>query len=152
MSGCTRSLDALLEADVEELSGIAETELGVHIRGCISCAAAARKVLEGNDALDEVLGSAPPIDAGAVVARARLEALPKAEGRVPSPGRWRGWAALGAAASIGALLVLSERDPSMPGLELAPRAEVHSIVEAPAGRNVAVIHTDNPDITVLWFF
>ena len=153
MNECTRSFDTLLEADVEELRGLAETELGVHISGCISCAAAARKVLQGNDALDHVLDSAPPIDARALVARARLEALPKAEGRAPNPARrWRGWTALGAAASIAALLVLSDRDVPMPGVELAPRTEVHSIVDVAVGQSVAVIQTDNPDITVLWFF
>ena len=153
MSECRRSFDTLLDADVAELSGLAETELAVHISGCISCAAAARKILEGNDTLDDVLGSAPPIDARALVARARLEALPKAVEKAPNPARrWRGWAMLGAAASIAALLVLSERDVRMPGVEVAPRTEVHAIVEAPAGRNVAVIQTDDPDITVLWFF
>ena len=53
---------------------------------------------------------------------------------------------------VDAALVLSERDVPMPGVEVAPRTEVDAIVEAPAGRNVAVIQTDDPDITVIWFF
>ena len=153
MTACTRSFDTLLEADVEELSGVAETEVGVHVRGCARCAAAARAILEGNDALDDVLGSVPPFDALALIARARVEALPKVEKRGRRfSRRWRGGAALAAAASIAALLVLPERDMPMPGVELTPRTAIYSLVEAPADRSIAVIQTDNPDITILWFY
>lgn len=153
MTECARPLEALLDAELEELSGVAETDLGVHVRACARCAATARAILEGNDALDGVLGSVPPIDARALLARAQVEVLPRVEKRAPRFGRrWRQGAALAAAASIAALFVLSERDRSMPGVELAPRPEVYSLVEAPADLSVAVIQTDNPDITILWFY
>lgn len=153
MTECARSPEALLDAELEELSGVAETDLGVHVRACARCAATARAILEGNDALDGVLGSVPPIDARALLARARVEVVPGAEKRAPRFGRrWRQGAALAAAAAIAVLLVLSERDRSMPGVEMAPRAEVYSMVEAPADLSVAVIQTDDPDITILWFY
>ena len=153
MIECTRSFDALLEADVEELSGVAETDVGVHVRECGRCAAAAQAILDGNDVLDKVLGSVPAIDARALVARARLEAPQRVGKRAPRlTRRWRRGAALAAAASIAVVLLLPERDMPMSGVELAPRTEVYSLVEAPADRSVAVIQTDNPDITVLWFF
>ena len=153
MTECTRPFDTLLEADVEELSGIAETELGVHVLGCARCAAAARAILDGNVALDEVLGSFPPIDARALVARSRVAGSPRVEKRVPRiTRRWRRGAALAVAASITVLLVLPGRDLPMPGVELAPRVEAYSMVEAPADLSVAVIQTDNPDMTVLWFY
>jgi hypothetical protein len=60
--------------------------------------------------------------------------------------------ALAVAASIAALLLLARRELPPPGVELAPRLATPVTVEAPADRNVAVIATSNPDITVLWFF
>ena len=163
MSGCRKSVAALLEADVDELLGYADTELSRHLSGCARCAAAAQRILDANRALDHALDSAPALDVETVLARARLAAAAGAAGRsarrpdarhaTGSPGRrWHAWAGLVAAASVAALVLLSDREPSLPGTPTSSLATARATVEAPADRNVIVIQTDNPDITVLWFF
>lgn len=60
-----------------------------------------------------------------------------------------------AAAVLAGLLLVTRREPVPPGVVLVPPVRSDPtpyVVEAPAGRSVAVIATDDPDITVLWFF
>jgi hypothetical protein len=163
MSECTKSLDELLDADVDELRGRADTELSRHVSHCTRCGAAARRILASNAALDRALASAPSLDVEAVLARARLATAPDRDGAstrrpgVPDSSgprwqRWHAWAGLAAAASLAALVLLSVREPSLPGTPGQPLTNAQAMVEAPPDRDVAVIQTDNPDITVLWFF
>ena len=153
MSACTRSLEFLLESDVDELRGTADTEAGTHVRSCARCRGAARRILASNELLGAALGAVPgDLDVDAVLARARLTVESGPGPELPARRPWRRWAALAAAASIGSLMLLGERDPAPPGVPLAPLSAELPTVDAPADQNVTVIQTDNPDITVLWFF
>lgn len=163
MSDCTNFLGALLEAEVDELRGYADTALSHHVAQCASCAAAAERILDANRALDRALAPTPALDVEAVLARARPAAARGGNDRSsrrPEAGhasrpvgrRWRAWAGLAAAASVAALILISEREPGLPGTPDPPLKRAQALVEAPADRKVAVIQTDNPDITVLWFF
>ena len=68
----------------------------------------------------------------------------------PVVGRWR-WVGLAAAAAVaGLLLVARGGDPPAP-LPVAQAQALPTVEEASTG-GVAIIETDNPDITVLWFF
>lgn len=153
MSDCTRFRHDLLATDPDELSGRADSALGRHIRDCERCRVAARVILEATEGLRTVFDApAPPLDADAVLARARFEAVPS---RSKSDGRrvaWGRWVSVAAAAAIGGLLLLGERERPLPGQAFTPRLQPFAVVEAPADRNVVVIPTENPDITVLWFF
>ena len=95
--------------------------------------------------------------------RARIRAVPDEGGTPSTPpdgGQtarprirpWRHWIAIGAAASIAALLFLTRPETRPSGAAFTPSEAAHAMVDAPVGHNVAVIQTDNPDITVLWFF
>jgi len=70
------------------------------------------------------------------------------------PGPWRRpWVPIVAAASGAALLVPTQGERPLPGTPISPRPVAPpALVEAQAGQSVAVMQTDDPDITVLWFF
>jgi hypothetical protein len=148
VSVCEAYRDRLLGAEPSELRPGASTDLADHVRGCAGCRAAAREILRADDALAHALAgglaAVPPLDAAALVAKGL-------ETRTRPVARAR-WMALAVAASIAALVLLSRRESRLPGVELAARLANPVTVDAPADRNVAVIATTNPDITVLWFF
>lgn len=57
--------------------------------------------------------------------------------------------------AVAAVALVFLRPAPAPPTDPPPAVSARSIgpdVEAPAGRNVAVLPTDNPDITVLWLF
>ena len=153
---CDEARALLLEAEPEELAGAGDAPLAVHLRECAGCAAATRVLLGQSSLLDEALAAQPPVpDVEAILARAGVPAPARA--RAPRRG-WRGiaprralWGALSAAAATAALLLLR---PDVPPTRLAtahaPTAP--PVVESSSSPGVAVIATDDPDITVVWFF
>ena len=156
---CRRPLAALLRADVAELRGTANTDLGRHIRDCPRYRAVAEKVLAANDALDGVFDQPPAVDAGALLAKAQSTTADSMPHAVQRPRkRWRTlpvrWAAAGAglaaAAGLTFAFVGSGQD-AMPGTLWTPQVAQPPLVESPA-MAATVIQTDNPDITILWFF
>lgn len=156
-STCGRPVEALLRAERDELGGSGASELAGHIRACERCGALARSILAGYAALDDTLEPAVELNAPRIVAlgRARADARVRrrSKWRLPMPPMWA--AATAAAASIAAVLALVLPEPRGPGLEPVwqPPATVASapVVSAPH-HNVAVIQTDDPDITVFWFY
>jgi anti-sigma factor RsiW len=143
---CAAARDMMLEADLAELEGTIESELSRHVRDCAQCAAAARHILAAERELRHALSNAAPrLAADHAIQRAT---------RRPPPYR-RAWPAiaLAAAATLAALL-LGRPEPIGPGLPSTPPPRVGSglAVEAPPGRSVAVFHTDNPNIVVIWFY
>lgn len=155
MSDCTRSLDDLLEADLDELRGESATEVGRHIRDCGQCRAVALRILDSTARLDVALATRPDgFDVNAVLARARSpESAPQAATITALSNRWQRIASAALAAAIVGLLVLGDRDEALPGTAFVPSLTAElPIVEPSAGQNVVVIKTDNPDITVLWFY
>lgn len=177
MTQCAFGRDALLRADPVELAGTLETELGRHIAGCARCREAAERLLASNRLLDDFLGLAPALDVDAFLAQAALGPNGRAGARgfgdptlrdptmtEDAPGhaaqtdrhrlrtRWRRWTVVAAAASVAALLVARSSDRPLPGEAPVPVVERYPTFEVPAGRDVALLQTDDPDITVLWFF
>ena len=156
-STCGRPVEALLLAERDELDGSGASELAEHIRACARCGALARSILAGYETLNDTLEPAVELNAPRIVALGRA----RADAGVRHRSRWRlpmrpTWAAATAvAASIAAVLALVLPDPRGPRLEPAwqPPATVARapVVSAPY-HNVAVIQTDDPDITVFWFY
>jgi hypothetical protein len=147
---CSR-LDELLEVDVDVLVGEGDSELAGHIRGCSHCAEAARAIRASTARLEAVLATpSASLDVDALLARARLDAAP-----APTRERYR-WArwAVPAAAVLAGLWAIGDRDPPLPG-RATPAARTEAalpLVESSPGRDVAVMPTNDPDITILWFF
>ena len=166
MSACDRPVEALLTAELDELAGQAETELGRHVHDCPHCSAAARKILAANVALNDSLVAQRTTDGRDLIARARSGANSSAAvpawRRLRWPGLQPGWRWVPIAAGIGTLaiaailLAVSESEQPLPGPEWTPDpvapdyAAQPLLVDAP-GYNVAVIPTANPDITIFWF-
>lgn len=148
---CESARDALLEADREVLSGRADGPLAEHVRSCPRCARVATRLLEAEAAL-----------AGGLAREARepsaeaVEATLRRARRAPrgSLSRWtrRAWAPALAAAALATLLPWPDGGP--PPAPSASPASVPTlpVVEAPPGRDLAVVRTSNPSITVVWFF
>lgn len=166
--------DSVLEACPDALRGDSEDELGVHLRTCAPCRAAAERILEASAELDRRLAHVPSFDAGAIVAQA--DELARAEVRRATS--WRrpvGWASVALAAGIAALLLADRFPPDaeidapldrvgVPPTLVPPRSPVTSAegspgpsrpavsIDAVSSGDIAVLATSNPDITVLWFF
>jgi len=155
---CADALEALLEADLTTLEGTGGEPLARHILGCPSCAKRARAILQGEASLARALdahGHTLDFDQILDAADARTRGT-----ILPLPIRWRSWALssrgltllpLAAAAAVAALVLA--REPSLPGPVYSPPSVVPGLeVEAPEGASVAVLETNNPEITVLWLF
>ena len=150
MTECTRSHHVLFEAELAELVGRADTELATHLAKCARCRAAAERIVASMGLLDRALsvpGAGPDVDV--ILARARLEAVPAARRKRRFP---RSWVALAAAAAVVTIALWGQREPTLRGVPLASPSGPPPVVDALASDNVAVFETDNPDITVLWFF
>lgn len=159
MTPCQEVRRLILEGEPHELRGIGDSPLAAHVRACPRCARVATTVLAETERLDAYLTRDPT--------EARVDAILDRAGWIdPSPSgvadgpasdaaarRWRPrWAWLAAAAAVGALLLLPGRSVR-PGPELpAVAGSRPPTVEAMSGQRVAVLETENPDITVLWFF
>ena len=164
MSNCKRPLEPMLTAELAELEGIAVTDLGRHVRVCPHCSAAARKILAANAVLDASLAEGRAIYSGSLLARARSTEQAPGMGRFRWSGGWLaigptlGWAAgaIGVLAFATVLLVVAPRHEPLPDAESPPgltAAELTTqppLIHAP-GYDVAVIPTENPDVTIIWF-
>lgn len=152
MNSCRDMRVLLLEADLDELAGDGSSPVAEHVRACAGCRDIAGRIVEETRGLDSYLSrgaSAPDVDAilGAVgVGDAATDPPPRVLPFTP----WRRWTALAAAAAVAGLFFLRADDaPQVVG----PVAfQTPPLVEAAPDRNVAVMPTANPDITVLWFF
>jgi len=157
MTECGSVRRLILEAETDELRGIGSGVVAAHIRGCPSCARLATRILEETAALNEYLTAEADAEAVDVVLR-RAGIANTGSAVTPSRSRraWArpsAWGALAAAASITLLLVARERPPtSAPTAVALAVEEAPPLVQSSSERTVAVMQTDNPDITVLWFF
>jgi hypothetical protein len=146
---CTDARAALLEADPVELRGEAETAVSLHLRECAACRAAADAILATEAAAGRWIETRAP-------RRGVADAL--ARGR--SAGRRRRWrwaAPVAAAAGIAALVFLTRPAAGPPsarpaGATAAASAPGGVAARAPAGRNVAVFATADPEIVVIWLY
>jgi len=147
-------------------AGIDSARFETHLASCPTCLAAAERVVEGLDALDRALDMGPDmgldmgldtalddrssgVDPVAILERARAAA---GKGRPSWARSDRMAAALLAAAAVALVFVRPPSGPSPHPPSAVAARPTGPDVEAPAGRNVAVLSTDNPDITVLWIF
>lgn len=155
---CAEALEALLEADLTTLEGTGDEPLARHILGCPSCANRARAILQGEASLARALDAqGHKLDLDKILDAAGARTLGKIP---PRPIRWRSRTLsnrgltllpLAAAAAVAALVLA--REPSLPGPVYSPPPVVPGLeVEAPEGESVAVLETNNPEITVLWLF
>lgn len=152
---CEMARELMLEADLADLSPAGTSDLARHLRDCAACGARAERIVANTRSLAvSVRAMRPSVDLGEAQERAAAAA-----GAIRARQRmWRRArlvTPLALAAGIGALLLLDGRHsgPETPAVPPAPFAALSAFdVETPAGANVAVFRTDNPQIVVIWYF
>ena len=155
---CTATREWILEVDPEELERDATGEHTEHLAECDECRALADEILGADAVLRDALDSVEPaLDVEAALVRAR-EAH-EAQVAKPHYRRWRVALPL-AAAALGGLLLLNRPTPVSvrtfdPATVRAARAlglaGAGPLVRAESHERVAVLPTENPNITVIWF-
>ncbi len=146
---CAAARNAMLEAEPSELLAGGASELSRHLATCDRCRATAGEILAAERGLAEWLAAArPALEAAAAVARAAAIARRRAAARRVA---WRAAPILAAAAVAALLLVPREHQPPIPA-PVAPAAPAPGFsVTAPPGRDLVVLHTQNPKIVVVWY-
>jgi anti-sigma factor RsiW len=143
----------VVEAEPSVLDGTDDSLLARHVATCAECTEIAGRILEGNRFLHATLDATGDLDVDALLARAAIQ-----PDRVPFERRpFLRVAFLAAAALLAAFLLVRRGQPPV-----SDPAELASIgVRADAAyrgldvrteSDLAILQTDNPDITVLWFF
>ena len=149
---CAEAYPAILEADPSDLEGLGESDLARHIRECPRCQEMASAVLSGERALAQGLVSAvAPPDLDALLD----EALgPAAETKSLRFRPWRyGLTLLPVAAAAAMVALFLGSEPQLPGDPYFPPELTPGLgLAVPEGQNVAILATNDPDITVLWLF
>lgn len=150
---CEMKLDVLLEAEPDELAGVGDTAVAQHVVLCSRCRAIADEILEGQALLAEELRVLTPArNVESVVDRVRAQ-VPRRRLR----SRLRTVVLPLAAAAVLSILVLGDRVPQrMVSNDTTPhgaaRLDAARAIQVSPARNVAVMKTDNPKITVVWFY
>lgn len=160
-TGCSAAMMDMLAADPDELRGEGDTPLARHLRACATCAAAAARILDAQQELADaiaILTAASP-QAGHAM---RHDPLPTCVRERAAPGR-RAYARrlgipgvsalLTAAALVLILLQRSRDDPTVrePLTDRIGMAMAVPVVSVTEGDDVAIMHTANPNITVVWY-
>ncbi|NJD20091.1 MAG: hypothetical protein FIA95_12520 [Gemmatimonadetes bacterium] len=157
MTTCSELRELLLEAEPGELRGEGEGPLASHLRSCDACRRHAELLLRADEAVDEALGSEGTLDVEAVLRQAcEAPAELTWKSRAVSAARRaaaarRAWIPVAAAAALTALLLVA-RGPTPVPVPAIVRAEAAPLVAATSAGGVAILETDSPNITVLWFF
>lgn len=170
---CETALERMLEAEPETLRGEGDGELVRHLAGCARCARIAATLVEESDAVDRALdewAGEISADATADAALAAIRATPTDE--VAPPGfdqgsgavgvrrvsrrTWmrRAWVPLAAAAALAGILFLTRHEMPFPPASGSdgPAVEPRVSVTPPPDRNVAIMETENPNITIVWLY
>ncbi len=149
---CEQALERMLDADPEELEGRGDSELVLHIQGCSRCQAVAAELLAGHEMLAERIQSVD-VDRGV---EAVLPAVRRAATQRIRRRRLTRFALPPAAAAAVALVSIRDRAPSMPladpPTQLAGQSLKQPTVRLAPNTNALVLETNNPKITVVWFY
>ena len=140
---CEVIRDAMLEAELEELRGIGDSDVAKHIRECAACRQRAQIILRGHDRLAASLDSMRPRAADTAV--------------VPIQRKWRrlSWVPLPlAAAAVLALLMIPRLrdDDELPRMDAIVRLmfQEQPVASPPPGQQAMVIEKN--EMTIVWLY
>ncbi len=149
---CELALEGMLDADPEELEGRGDSGLDVHIQGCGRCQAVAAELLAGHEMLAARILSVE-LDRGV---EAVLPAVRRAATQRIRRRRLTRFALPAAVAAALVLLAIRDRAPSTPLVDppaqLAGQPPAQPSVRLAPNTNALVLQTNNPKITVVWFY
>jgi anti-sigma factor RsiW len=145
---CRHAMIQMLEAAPADLRGEGDAGLAQHLSECPRCRSVAERMLREHDLLAEALSVVrprAPIDQA--LGRARLEAQRRKRRRI-----WLSSVPALAAAGLAALLLAwPSHEPSADGTPVAANdATPTPLVESSNADAVTIMHTDNPNIVVIW--
>lgn len=145
---CEQARSWMLEADLAELRAVGGSPLADHLAGCEECRRRAEAIVAGMAELDHALAE---LARPAATRRATLLRL--------RPARvWRWAAPLALAAGMAAVMLARRPAPAEepPGVTAERIARVlfapAPVARSVDGRGVAVLETNDPDVTVVWFY
>jgi len=157
---CDAARTRLLEVD-DPRSGL-PLELTAHLAGCPDCRRAADRISSGLTGLAQTLEQTePPFDEAEAIVWARGAGPGRSAGRRQRrPNRWPsglGWGTLSTTAVAVIVAVWISGRSTAPTTKWSPTdaladAEPVLSVEVPEGARVAVFHTQNPKIAVVWLY
>jgi anti-sigma factor RsiW len=143
---CRTARSLLLTAELADLEGRGDSDLSQHLRSCAPCRALAEEILRAMGELRHALD----VDDGGVQPARR--AIPLAQHRRTRARLLGRLVPLAAAAGLAGLLLVRRGPPAVP-IPLRAPAAIHDVsATAPPGYSLAVLHTDDPNIVVIWFF
>ena len=143
---CRTARSLLLTAEPADLEGRGDADLSQHLRSCTHCRALATESLQ---AMGELRHALDVEDAGVQPARQAIRLAQRRRTRDRLFGRL---VSLAAAAGLAGLLFVRRGPPAVP-IPLRAPAAIHDVsATAPPGHSLAVLHTDDPNIVVIWFF
>ena len=148
---CEMALEQMLESDMEDLTGESGTDLAGHVVTCERCQAVASEIVEGQRRLADSLRA---MESGRAVDTVLGEVRAQATRRSRRTRAFGVLVPLAAAAAL-ALLVTSDRSgmvPASPVVTESAKAPPRALVRLPPTTNAMVLKTDNPKITVVWFY
>ena len=148
---CDVALERMLEAEPEELVPQGESELADHIRGCARCRSVAAELLAGGKLLAAQLEPRPTVGA---VESTRLAVRSRRRFERRRRLRTALWP-LAAAALLTVIVVADRtRGPSIDPSETlaAARPTTERTVRFSPSTNGILLKTNNPKITILWFY
>ncbi len=161
MTDCQTTRDWILEVDPDELEQGGAGEHADHLARCPECRALADEILGAEAALRASFDSVKPaLDVVTALERAREAHQDGEIHRATSRRRrWQVALPLAAAALGGLLLVGRPSSVSVPRFDPATVRAARAlglvgprpVVRAGSGERVAVLPTENPNITVIWF-
>jgi hypothetical protein len=140
---CNKIREAMLEAELDELRGIGENDVAMHIRECAECRAAAEILVQGFENLSQSLATLRPRVPDASVVPMRRK--PRKLAWLPLPL---------AAAAVLALLMIPrfEGEDELPRIDAIAAMMFRSqpIASPPPGQQVMVIEKN--EMTIVWLY
>lgn len=164
---CERAESLILEAELDELRGAGDGALTRHLGACESCRLKAGRIVAAEDRLSRALDErASAVGVEEMLARVRSEVTGGRAHSAPrkpvgASGRWRLPASLAAAAMVAALVLWATRsgpdggsfDPPVAGPMTEPLGtDGRGALRVEADRRFALMKTDDPTISVVWFY
>jgi anti-sigma factor RsiW len=140
---CTVMREAMLEAELDELRGLGESDVAQHVRTCAACGERAEILVRGHDKLAASLAAIRPRAADANV--------------TPIQRKWRklSWVPVPlAAAAVLTLLMIPQQngDEELPRIDAIARMmfKEEPAVSPPPGKQAMVI--EKKEMTIVWLY
>lgn len=144
---CEHARRWMLEAEPAELRAVGGSPMADHLAGCEECRRRAEAIVAGMEELDHALAEL-----------ARPAAPQRTLLRLRPARAWRWAAPLALAAGMAAVMLARRPAPAEepPGVTAERIARVlfapAPVARSVDGRGVAVLETNDPDVTVVWFY